>query len=436
MAATIMSGCSAWRKTLFEDEIAMNKIIATSVAFFLISSAATTVGFGATPNSKSDVKAADFKPQPLSDNALKGIDYLVEQQNADGSWSQGEESKYMATVGQKNGDIPNVADTCMAALALVRAGNRPDSGKYKTNVARAADYVCKSIESSDRDGLFISEVRNTRVQMKLGQYVDTFLAAVFLPEAKGHMKSPDENERVATALAKVIHKIEKNQGTDGAFANGGWAPIHSQSLALQGLNRAKQVGMTVTAGAIAKAESYSRQGFNAKGSDFSVARGSANVPLYSAGAYLGGMQSSMQTYNQEKRSLEKIASSPSASPTAVTEATKRLDLYKDERKEQDAAIEAVTKKVNDKAFVQGFGCNGGEEFLSYYQISQTLVANRSKEWPEWHKNISTNLSHIQNQDGSWMGQHCITSRTFCTAAAVLVLTADRSNPTKEIASAK
>jgi len=414
----------------------MNKIIATSVAFLLISSTNTLAGYGATPESSSGVSAADFKPKPLVEGALKGIDYLVQQQNADGSWSQGEESRYMQSVGQKNGDIHNVADTCMAALALVRAGNLPDKGKYGSNVARAADFVCKSIESSDRDSLFVSEVRGTRVQVKLGQYVDTFLASVFLPEVKGHMKSPDENERVTTALGKVVHKIEKNQGTDGAFANGGWAPIHSQSLALQGLNRAKQVGMPVDALAISRAESYSRQGFDAKNGDFAKAPGSANVPLYSAGAYLGGMQSSMQTYGQVKGALAKIAASPTASPTVVAEASKRLGLYKDEEKEQEAAISAITKKVNDKSFVQGFGCNGGEEFLSYYQISQTLVANRSKEWPEWNKNISTNLTHVQNDDGSWMGQHCITSRTFCTAAAVLVLTADRSNPTKEIASAK
>jgi hypothetical protein len=29
---------------------------------------------------------------------------------------------------------------------------------------------------------------------------------------------------------------------------------------------------------------------------------------------------------------------------------------------------------------------------------------------------------VQNSDGSWTGHHCITSRTFCTAAAILVLT--------------
>jgi len=413
----------------------MNKIVASSMAFFLISNLGATTAFGATPDSKSSSEALSLKPKPLSADAMKGIEYLVRQQNSDGSWSQGEESKYMASVNQHNGDIHNVADTCIAALALVHAGNLPDSGKYANNVAKAADYVCNSIKNSDRDSLFITDVRSTRVQMKLGQYVDTFLASVFLPEVKGHMKSPDGNECVSTALSKVIYKIEKNQGIDGSFANGGWAPIHSQSLALQGLNRAKQVGMKVDAIAITRAESYSRQGFDKKRADFATT-GSANVPLYSAGAYLGGMQSSMQTYNKEKRDLEKIAMSTAAPKAAAQEAQDRLKAYKDERVEQDAAIEAVTKRIDDKNFVQGFGCNGGEEFLSYYQISQSLFANKSNEWPGWQSHIAANLDHVQNEDGSWMGQHCITSRTFCTAAAVLVLTADRSAPSKKIASAE
>jgi len=34
---------------------------------------------------------------------------------------------------------------------------------------------------------------------------------------------------------------------------------------------------------------------------------------------------------------------------------------------------------------------------------------------------------IQNQDGTWTGHHCITGRTFCTSAALLVLTVDRAS---------
>jgi hypothetical protein len=40
--------------------------------------------------------------------------------------------------------------------------------------------------------------------------------------------------------------------------------------------------------------------------------------------------------------------------------------------------------------------------------------------------MTRNLNNIQNEDGSWTGHHCITGRTFCTSAALLVLMADRT----------
>jgi hypothetical protein len=42
--------------------------------------------------------------------------------------------------------------------------------------------------------------------------------------------------------------------------------------------------------------------------------------------------------------------------------------------------------------------------------------------------MTENLNAIQNEDGSWSGQHCITGRTFCTAAALMTLTVDRVSP--------
>ncbi|CAN5951446.1 unnamed protein product [Sphagnum jensenii] len=405
------------------------------MAYLVVSSAGTLPTNAGNSATKEGVNLAEFKPVPLSEGGLKAIEYLVNQQNSDGSWSQGEESKYMASVGQKNGDIHDVADTCMAALALIRAGSLPNSGKYATQLTRATSYVCGSIEKSDQDSLFITDVRGTRVQTKLGQYVDTFLASVFLPEVKGHMKTGDENERVLTALNKVVHKIEKNQAADGSFANGGWAPIHSQSFALQGLNKAMQAGVAVDQKALNRAESFSRNGFDAKKPNFGGV-GNAGVPLYSAGAYLGGMKTSMDSFNLIKDKLSSVATSPSSSPAQAQEARTRLKNYEDESKERNIAVKAVTDRINDGSFVQGFGCNGGEEFLSYYQISQTLVTDKSKEWPEWRNKMAANLGRVQNPDGSWMGQHCITSRTFCTAAALLVLTADRSPQPKAIASSK
>ena len=94
------------------------------------------------------------------------------------------------------------------------------------------------------------------------------------------------------------------------------------------------------------------------------------------------------------------------------------------------AQQQVLGRLDDKGFVAGFGSNGGEEFLSYMNIGESLWLRGGEEWAKFDKEITGNLNRIQNPDGSWSGHHCITGRTFCTAAAVLTLTVDRS-PAKQ-----
>ena len=74
----------------------------------------------------------------------------------------------------------------------------------------------------------------------------------------------------------------------------------------------------------------------------------------------------------------------------------------------------------------GFGSNGGEEFLSFMNISETLLVRGGDEWQKWDKAITEAATKAQDKDGSWSGQHCITGKTFCTAGALLVLMADRT----------
>lgn len=106
--------------------------------------------------------------------------------------------------------------------------------------------------------------------------------------------------------------------------------------------------------------------------------------------------------------------------------------------EQNAALQAeLLRNARDQRFVAGFGSNGGEEFLSYLNISETLVLQGGKEWEEWDARMTRGLEAAQDRDGSWQGHHCITGRTFCTAAALLVLMADRTPfPVEVIAAAR
>jgi hypothetical protein len=71
--------------------------------------------------------------------------------------------------------------------------------------------------------------------------------------------------------------------------------------------------------------------------------------------------------------------------------------------------------------LNGFGNNGGEEFMSFLQTGESLIINKDKSWRNWYDATTARLVGIQNNDGSWNGHHCITSPVFCTATALLIL---------------
>ena len=71
--------------------------------------------------------------------------------------------------------------------------------------------------------------------------------------------------------------------------------------------------------------------------------------------------------------------------------------------------------------MNGFGNNGGEEFISFLQTGESLILNKDVSWKTWFQNISGKMMAIQNENGSWNGHHCITSPAFCTATCLLIL---------------
>ena len=70
-----------------------------------------------------------------------------------------------------------------------------------------------------------------------------------------------------------------------------------------------------------------------------------------------------------------------------------------------------------------FNQAGGEEYLAFHLITETMLQKAGKDWAAWYPVVRDKIIDVQNRDGSWTGHHCITSRTFCTAAACLVLSA-------------
>lgn len=87
--------------------------------------------------------------------------------------------------------------------------------------------------------------------------------------------------------------------------------------------------------------------------------------------------------------------------------------------------EAQIRRLGDEKLLRGFGNNGGEEFVSFLLTSESMIIAGGDEWTAWNDKMHGLLQKVQNADGSWSGQHCITSPVFCTAAVVQCLTADR-----------
>lgn len=397
-------------------------------------------------------------PKALSPQVSRGLAWLAAHQQPDGGWSQGEASAAGYREGEV-GDKSNVADTCMAALALLRAGNTPAQGVYAANIVKAAAFVCGQIERASQDGLFVTDIRGTRVQSKLGQYIDTFAAALLLAELKDKIPDPALRIRVNAALDKTLAKIQKNQKEDGRWADehDGWASVLCQSVATKAVNVAAQNGAAVDPKVVDRARQFAAKNQSALaaggGKD-----GAAGVELYARSASLGAFQDSANTNAPRKEELGRrqdetsraadeaqkryaaAAAQPATQPERLASLKRDADTATGQAQEVQGQLAAITHnevelkraqqdvvaRLDDKQFVAGFGSNGGEEFLSYLNIGESLALKGGDEFAKWDKGMTENLNRIQNEDGSWSGQHCITGRTFCTAAAMMVLTVDRS----------
>jgi len=371
------------------------------------------------------------EPKPLSENVLRGLAWLIGHQHDSGGWAQGEESR---TMGGRLSGKPNVGDSSSATLALIRSGSTPSDGPYADAIFKGLGYIMTKIEASDADSISITDVNGTRLQAKLGPNIDTFLASLALTEAVGHMPDQESENRLAAALNKVLHKIQKNQKTNGLWGGGGWAPALADAMAAKGLNRARQMGMDVNLEALAMVQS------NAV-SEVAAGRavggaGAAGVALYAGAKNLGVLQDSVNSNRERRAEVVQLAES---APTVEQrdQAKKELDRFDAAEVAFEAAQQVVIARLDDPKFVAGFGSNGGEEFLSHMNIGESLVVKGGDDWNKWDEKMTKNLNRIQNGDGTWTGHHCITGRTFCTATALMVLMVDRTPvPPEALASAR
>src|SRR5262245_46714116 len=226
------------------------KHLAMAMAAGLVGFSCSGAIWAAEPEKPKEKADQSAKAKPIADQTKKGLAYLVSQQQPNGGWGQGGGWRSANQGGRVEGenvqDPPDVGNTAIAALALIRAGNTAKSGEYAKHVAKAVDFIAGKIDKVEADSPFVTDVLGTQIQSKIGQYVDTFLCGLVRSGLIGQMQDEASEKKLTAALDRTMAKIEKHQKADGTFAgNTGWASVLSQALCSKAINRAAQSGVAV-----------------------------------------------------------------------------------------------------------------------------------------------------------------------------------------------
>jgi hypothetical protein len=315
--------------------------------------------------------AADTSPAVLeisagsSAAAKRGVEWLVRSLPREGAW------------GTDVGQPPDIGCTSLAALALLSAGNTPREGPAAREVRQAVSYLLGCTQRMPADDITAS--LQTQLQNKIGRHAHSFLAALLLSQVIGETPDPAGARR---ALRRVLDAIVAAQTADGHWGQSSWAPTLGTVLGWVALRAAYFAGFSVGSSPDATAAFLSKQ-------------------MQSSIARVGGGGWMHTLYKN---------------------ATGIRVLYALGQERTDVARQAIAETLklvttDNTAFTQA----GGEEYLAFHLITETLMQRGGTDWDAWYSVVRDKLVGVQNDDGSWSGAHCITSRTFCTAAALLVL---------------
>ena len=323
----------------------------------------TQLARGEDTEKKPDNFTFDEWTKQSERSVTRGIEFLQKTMHRDGG------------CGVDVGQPPDIGCTAMVGLALLSMGNTPVEGPRSREVRSIVNYLLRVVDTMPSDD--ITSQAQTQLQNKIGRHAHTFFATTFLCEVLGEGYDPEPVEK---ALKKLVDVIVATQ-TEGHWGQQSWAPMLGTVMGWVALRAGHQVGLKV-------GNSPEATG------DYIIRQMSGNLGN-NGGSWMH---------------------------TLYKNATGIRVLYELGRDEEDVAkgafkgVEDLVGKDNT-AFSQA----GGEEYLAFHLITETMLQKGGKDWKTWFPTVRDKIVGVQNSDGSWTGHHCITSRTFCTAAACLVL---------------
>ncbi len=369
----------------------------------------------------SEANAKYKTPEKVQQAVDQGLSWLANAQKANGGWGAGSHARQ--EVIDPHAVSADPATTAMVAMAFLRAGNTLTAGAYSNQLREALQYLLVATENSQTNSLNITALSGTQIQTKLGANIDVILTAQFLSNILDHV-GHDANlkTRVKRNLDTCVEKIQHAQDANGNIAGAGWAGVLQSSFATNALESAQTKGAAVDNVALERSREAQKNNYDTKTGDVKTAMG-AGVMLYSIS---GSARASAKEARRVEEEVSKAKHDGRLGQNASISAEnlKKIGFDEDDALKYTTAYEVYqSAKVRAQTddVMNGFGSNGGEEFLSYLQTGESMIIGKDDSWKNWYDNISGRMLKIQNDDGSWNGHHCITSPVFCTATALLIL---------------
>jgi hypothetical protein len=326
-------------------------------------------------------QAENGNPAPVDKNLVtsaveKGLAWLANQQNLDGSWT--------CRVGYKLNEsyigtaYENVGVTALAGLTFLAHGDIPQRGKYGKNVTVALDFVLSCVR--DTDGYITKN--GTRM------YEHAF-ATLFLAEVYGMSQRADLKEKLKKASQLIVQSQNKE---------GGWryqpvpvdADISVTVSTLQALRAARNSGISVPKESIDLALRYIRSSAMPDGGFKYQLKGDARTsPALTAAGVVALISAAIKPEDYDAPEVQR--------------GLRYLNLH-------------LPILLNNPAIVERQVPY--HYFYGHYYIAQAMYQGGEKHWSNYAPIITREILSIQQPDGHWEDD---VGPTYATAMATLIL---------------
>ncbi|MEW6742194.1 MAG: hypothetical protein AB1486_05505 [Planctomycetota bacterium] len=341
-------------------------------------------------------------PQSVLDAVARGLRYLADSQNENGSWSAPVGYKLNVDYRVISEAVPHAGVTALSGMTFLAAGHRPGEGRHGGVIDRAAGYI---VSVMDEDG-FISDNRS---RMYSHGYATRFLAEVYLCQP---------SEELSGALERAVSLLMASQNKNGSwsyepsgrhgFPEGAvpaYTSEHPGDLSvtccqIRALQMARRAGIEVPAKTLAAAFGYLRN---------------AQVPMVEPG------QKDAQEFFAAPQGTFAYRPGKTERTSFGLTATALACLFSEEGKpaveKERAGIDYLEQELRILSIKYR------KHYFYYYghlNAAEALAKAGAADWEGYWSTVSAELLESQQQDGAWPNAPGPGS-VFATAIAVWIL---------------